>query len=153
MTVAGGQKTETKTYQPPEMWRSMSDAPRDGKVIEVRNTIGSRGPTFGLYRRQFDSYPTVWEGVGPTEGGRFMAGDYATWRPYEGRVEDYVSPSTDIHDWPGWRRRSAVRAGVPADYYELIEKPPARPWLLAFWPMAAVAVLFIALGVWWVWSR
>jgi hypothetical protein len=108
-------------------WRSMSTAPRDGSVIELRCTYGV-APWYGLFKwsnevqtpdgRRVELGKKRWTDAIDVNKG--VADESSlSWRPYSGAVENYVDPThgrqnTDRY----WREAVARKYGLPPDYFE-----------------------------------
>lgn len=90
-------------------WRSMSDAPRDGSIIEVRCTYGV-APWYGLFQWIVPSYggKAEWCKVG-CEASGFTESDEFSWRPYASSGK-YVDPTGGAQDSPEyWLRACGLR--------------------------------------------
>lgn len=120
-------------------WRPINSAPRDGTVIEVRNTWGV-APTYQLVRWTdemtainfnsgvrvpFKAQTPSWVAVDPNAGGSPAGeGSWLMWRPYSGDISKYVDPTGGAQMSPAyWRGAVAAKYGLPLDYFE---KEPAR---------------------------
>lgn len=106
-------------------WRPMSEAPRDGTVIEVRNSAGV-APHYALHSWRdwnnfghewydFQSHPTFFD----ADNSRFQ------WRPYSGDITAYVDPTNGAQDKMAyWRGASAAANGLSPDYFESMPNLP-----------------------------
>lgn len=106
-------------------WRSMSEAPTDGTVIEVKNSAGV-APHYGLHSWRvdrfgdpqwydFQSHPTFFDAGNP----RF------SWRPYSGDIAQYVDPTHGAQDKMAyWRGASAASHGLRPDFFESMPNLP-----------------------------
>lgn len=115
-------------------WQPMSVAPRDGTVIEMRNTNGA-APWFELFRwsdlemvqdadgnvSPFHSGVPRWSDAEPGQAGIGIGNEGAgfMWRPYNGDPTHYVDPTGGAQNDPAYERGAvAVRLGLPVDYFE-----------------------------------
>lgn len=133
-----------------EDWRSMTSAPHDGTIIEIRCTYGV-APWYGLYHwvaptmsvQDQDGHWTKsteaqkrWAKVGDDYSG-FSEGGSFSWRPYSGSATQYVDPTGGAQNTAYyWRRAAALQKGLPGDYfeaevYERTKNSPAaeRAWI------------------------
>lgn len=123
-------------------WRSIDSAPRDGTVVEIKNTYGV-APWYGLYKwtgkrtsrdqhgnvHEYNSEP-AW--VSATDGSISISGEgHIKWRPYAGEVQTYSDPTGGMqNDMAYWRGAVAAKHGFPVDYFEGF--PRAAKWW-QFW--------------------
>lgn len=98
-------------------WRPITEAPRNGTVIEIRCTYGV-APWFGLYR--WITPPGRWAKVGDDNFG-FSEGPSFSWRPYHGVATEYVDPTGGAQDSMAyWRGAVAAKYGLPLNAFEEI---------------------------------
>lgn len=111
-------------------WLPISQAPRDGTIIEVRCTYGV-APWYGLYRwtsntkfigqdgKLFDVVMAPrWAKVGDDSSG-FTEGPTFTWRPYTRDPSAYSDPTGGLQNSAAyWRGAAAQERGLPIDYFE-----------------------------------
>lgn len=82
-------------------WQTMETAPRDGTVVEIKNSYGLL-PTFGLFRWERDS----WRSATNPRGGLMEGVEHKfSWRPHNGDLSTYRDYNPSIEDW----RRAARR--------------------------------------------
>ena len=82
-------------------WQSMASAPRDGAIIEIKNSYGLL-PTYGLFRWESSSaFPGQgWRSALPDRGGLMDGSEnQLRWRPYSGDPSAYVDYSPSMDEW------------------------------------------------------
>ena len=109
-------------------WRLISEAPRDGTVIETKNAYGV-APTYGLFKWTDESFfedgtafksEASWMNVHKKNMGISGEGSWLSWRPYVGNVTDYKDPTNGVQNDPGyWRGAVAAKGGFRSDIYEV----------------------------------
>lgn len=92
----------------PDAWRDMAEAPRDGTIIEIKNSYGV-APWFGIFRWQDGSWADV------RRPNHFVSNGSASleWRSYTGSIADYVDPTRGAQDTNGYWVTAAQRATPP----------------------------------------
>lgn len=110
-------------------WSSMASAPRDGTVIEVRNSYGI-APTYSLAKWTTESTANSNEGrvsyilsapewVDTVNGGGWISELALNWRPYSGDITKYIDPTGGAQDSPAyWRGAIASKYGLPLNHFE-----------------------------------
>lgn len=84
-------------------WQDMNSAPRDGTVVEIKNSYGLL-PTYGLF--QWDTnWGGKWSSATQPGSGLVSGVEHKfQWRPYAGDSANYVDYNPSDDDW-----RRAVR--------------------------------------------
>lgn len=114
---------------------SIATAPRDGTIIEIKNTYGV-APSYALFRwsgeiawpdgRTTTTSP-YWQSVKDCRSGLDGEGPWATWRPFIGDPSMYVDPTNGAqHTSEYWRGATAAKHGLPLDAFERIAAENAR---------------------------
>lgn len=111
-------------------WQPMSTAPRDGTVVEIKNSYGV-APTYSLgkwtdeglaHGRDGQMHPfkrdhASWFNI--KSGGGWISESSLSWRPYVGDVDSYVDPTGGAQNSMAyWRGAVAAKHGLPLDYFE-----------------------------------
>ena len=121
-------------------WRSMTTAPGDGTIVELKNTFGV-APWYGIYKwtdemqsRENDWSLTAFKLQKPTWADMRQPGisiseeERLQWRPFTGIAGGYVDPTGGAQDTPlYWRRAVAISHGLSSNYFERPHGPLA--WL------------------------
>lgn len=82
-------------------WLSMDTAPRDGSVVEIKNSYGIL-PTYGLHRWAEDfpgSGRKGWQSATNPHMGLGDSEHVYQWRPYAGEPSDYVDYNPSEAEW------------------------------------------------------
>lgn len=88
-------------------WKSIDSAPRDGSVIELKNTYGLM-PTYSVAKWEDEG----WRDAGDPMRG-VMDGPHLEWRPYAGDIATYLDPTGGRQDAPDyWDAATARSAGI-----------------------------------------
>ncbi|TJW14427.1 MAG: hypothetical protein E5W82_10650 [Mesorhizobium sp.] len=117
-------------YFPPEGWNNILSAPRDGTPIEIQNNWGV-APWFGVFKWVAGN---GWRDVCDARSG-CIDGPHLSWRPYAGRVEEYVDPTNGAmktHEY--WLRACGVGIVGSTPLSEPAPVPKGEPrlsWLLS----------------------
>lgn len=121
-------------------WQPISSAPREGTIIETKNSYGV-APTYCLARwtaevsclafvQQEDGSTKQerttyignspsWQRADSQDGGNPMDGPHLTWRPYKGDPAAYVDPTGGLQNSMAyWRGAVAAKYGLPLDHFE-----------------------------------
>lgn len=94
-------------------WQSMSSAPRDGSIIELRCDYGI-APWFGLFRWDGERWSNAIR-----DGSSVSGEDTLTWRHTTAFTSNYVDPTGGQQDDPHYWRVAAARSyGLSDDYFE-----------------------------------
>lgn len=124
-----------RTMTPPG-WKPISQAPRDGTVVEIQNNWGV-APWFGLFKFEDDEW------ISATEAGAGVSdGTHLSWRPYDGDPAEYLDPTAGRQEDPeywleaaGWpAHRELMVPPLNAFVGEVVEqttKKPVRTGLIA----------------------
>ncbi len=76
-------------------WRNITEAPRDGSVIEIQNNYGI-APWYGIFKwvneRGWVDATDDNMGLGSDDG------DHLSWRPFDGSPPSYVDPTNGAQD-------------------------------------------------------
>jgi hypothetical protein len=100
-------------------WQPMETAPRDGTVIEVRNTYGV-APTYSLAKWGMGFGGERWQKATDPSSG-WISESSLWWRPYAGDVSAYVDPTGGAqNDMAYWRGAVARKYGLPLDHFEAL---------------------------------
>lgn len=84
-------------------WHEMDSAPRDGTVIELKNTYGL-APWYGLFKWTEHG----WEDA--IQSGRTISDDdYINWRRYSGEIESYQDPTSGAQETTHYWNEQAQR--------------------------------------------
>jgi hypothetical protein len=108
-------------------WQSIQTAPRDGTLIEIRNSYGI-APWYDIFRWHHcgDARDVFeWQSV-RRAGHSIMQGaePFLSWRPFSGNIDFYTDPSHGAQDTPQyWRQAVARKYNLPKNYFE-----PATGW-------------------------
>lgn len=80
-------------------WLPMSSAPRDGTVVELRNSFGI-APWYGLFRWIADDIRPSWRSAAdPRSGIADCVSDFQlAWRPTTQSPDEYVDPTNGAQD-------------------------------------------------------
>jgi hypothetical protein len=100
-------------------WRAMSSAPRDGRIIELRNTYGA-APWYGLHRWMpiYEGGECAWVSVNDPQLSACEK-ESLSWRHFPGDSSRYVDPTRGAQDSSEyWRGAVAAGHGLPLDYFE-----------------------------------
>lgn len=113
-------------------WQPICLAPRNGTVIEIRNSYGV-APWYGLFRWTTDGFSSSPGGLvratlaraewvrvdGEHPGSMVTDGPHLTWRPYTGDISGYADPTGGLQDdMAYWRGAVAAKHGLPLDHFE-----------------------------------
>lgn len=119
-------------------WRPISEAPRDGTPIEIKNSYGV-APTFCVSRwtnqhvvtvlcrdpavngttQTFTSNEYSWSRADGHSGGSPIDGPHLSWRPYAGDPANYIDPTGGAQNSAAyWRGAVAAKYGLPLDAFE-----------------------------------
>jgi hypothetical protein len=110
----------------PDEWKSIQTAPRDGTIVELKNTYGI-APWYGIFRwtskikvtsqdqdgnqtvSEIDQGSPTWVSV-DNPGSGVDDGDHLQWRPYSGNPDAYVDPTGGAQKTGEyWRRAAGTR--------------------------------------------
>lgn len=98
---------ETNATHDCKCWHEIDSAPRDGTVIEIKNSYGI-APYYGLYKWdglcwQSERDPSI----------TIMTGNHdLSWRAYSGSVSDYRDPTGGAQETPEYWQDAARRRPV-----------------------------------------
>jgi hypothetical protein len=92
-------------HRTPPGWNDITDAPRDGTVIELQNNWGI-APTYSICKWV---HGRGWQDAADERSG-VSDGSHLSWRPYEGSVEGYRDPTGGAQDSLEYWDRAVIQA-------------------------------------------
>lgn len=143
-------------------WRSMETAPRDGTVVEIKNSYGV-APWYDLMKWTDETVAMNQDGISEPYktdygwrsvkrlGHGLASESHSHWRPYQGDASGYEDPTGGLQwDMAYWRGAVAAKYGLPLNHFEeevAARQPatrntyPENPFPAAF----AAVMLFVGL--------
>lgn len=92
-------------HRTPPGWNNITEAPRDGTVIEVQNNWGI-APTYSICKW---AEGRGWQDAADSSSG-VTDGAHLSWRPYAGSVDAYLDPTGGAQNSEEYWDRAVIQA-------------------------------------------
>lgn len=92
-------------FRAPAGWNNITEAPRDGTVIEIQNNYGI-APTYSICKWVSGR---GWQNA-VNESSGVSDGPHLSWRPYVGAVDSYIDPTGGAQETREYWDRAIIQA-------------------------------------------